>query len=94
MKKYWTFFWGALFFVPEIIHAIDNKPGGTMSEWIWDVFAVRIPNPEWAFLRRFILGGMLWALMFHFLFNMSSVPVILFGAGCAWCVYFHMRYEG
>jgi len=92
-KKWWVFFWGALFLVPELVAATDSKPGGTMSEWIWDVFAIRLPLPRFAKLRHFILGGMLWSLAVHFLFAWSVVPVIVFGVGVLWCIYYHHKYE-
>ncbi len=91
-KRYWAIFWGVMFLIPEVIAATDKEEGGTMSAWFWDVFAIRLPDPPYAFLRRFILAGMLWSTGLHFVFATSVIPVIIFGVGCVGAVYYHHRY--
>lgn len=92
-KRYWIVFWGVMFLVPEAIAALDDEDGGTMSEWFWDVFAIRFPDPRYAFLRRFILSASLWSVGLHFVFAWSVVPLVVYGIGIPWCIYYHHRYE-
>jgi hypothetical protein len=90
---YWAVLVGVLFLVPELIAALDKKPGGTLSEFVWEVFAIDLRIRRYQHLRRFILGAFLAALVFHFLVRSSVVPVIIFGAGIAWCGYYWFRHE-
>ncbi len=93
LKRYWVIFWGVLFLLPEAIGALDDEDGGTMSEWFWDVFAIRLPNPRFAFLRRFIASSLFTSLGFHFALGWTVVPVIVYGIGVPWCIYYHHKYE-
>ena len=77
----------------ELIRAVDGKVGGTLSEWIWAIFAIDLKPRRFAFLRRFTLSAFLFALLFHFLVQASVVPVILFGALVAWWIYYWFKNE-
>jgi hypothetical protein len=81
---YWVLWLAVGFLVVELIAALDRKPGGTLSEWVWTVF---IWPRRYAFLKRFVFGAFWAALTLHFFFGESVVPIIVFGAGVGWAIW-------
>lgn len=90
---YWLLWAAPLFLVVELIRALDKRPGGTLSEWVWAIFAIDLKPRRFAFLRRFAFSAFWVALGFHFTVRASVVPVILFGALFAWCIYYWFSRE-
>jgi hypothetical protein len=82
-----------LFLVVELVRALDGKIGGTLSEWVWAIFAIDLKPRRFAFLRRASLSAFLFALTLHFLVKSSVVPVIVFGALVAWWIYYWFKNE-
>lgn len=65
----WTWlwlFWVAMFFAIELPAVFDKKPGGTLSEHIWEWFSVKEKSKWWR-VRRLVLVVALGVLMYHFL---------------------------
>ncbi len=93
--RWWVYVWilGA-FLVPELIAFFDKKPGGTFSEWVWKVFALR-PNTTQRFphLRRWAFGAFWAALTAHFLFQTSIWAVVIYAIPAALSVVYHYRSE-
>ena len=67
--------WLLDFLMEEIPAAVDGKPGGTLSEWIWDTF-----NSNF---KRIILFLFLASLTAHLVFKFTVIPIIVFGVGMA-----------
>lgn len=91
---YWLFLLAVPFFLPEILAGVfRKKKGDTFSEFHWKVFAIYLPTPRFGHLRRFILGSFGASLCSHVLVVASVWPIVIFGAGCAWCYYYYFKYE-
>jgi len=74
---WWPVVWlGGAFLIVELIAALDKKPGGTLSEWVWSVFIYPSKNRH---LCRMIFGAFWVALTAHFFVQSSVVFVIAFG---------------
>lgn len=83
-----------LFFLPyEVYAAFSKKKGDTLSENVWDWFAIKRPWMKYGRLRRFILWAFLTGLVSHFIYATTVVPVIVFGVGVAWSIFYHYKYE-
>lgn len=93
MDWYWALWAIPLFLIPELLKATDKKPGGTLSEWVWAIFAIDLAPRRFAFLRRATLGAFLAALGLHFIFRSSVVPVIVFGALMLFWIIWWFRHE-
>lgn len=90
---YWLI-WLVVIFLPfELWAAFSKKKGDTFSENVWDWFAIRRLDAPLGFLRRFFLAAFLTGLGSHFLFATSVVPVIVFGVGVGWSIYYHYTHE-
>jgi succinate dehydrogenase/fumarate reductase cytochrome b subunit len=78
--------WILDFLVEEVPAAVDGKPGGTLSEWVWNLFNSR--------LKKLILLLFLLSLTAHLVFGTTVIPVIVFGAGMAAVIWRkEMNYE-
>lgn len=93
MDWYWAFWIVVLFAVPEIVKATDKKPGGTLSEWVWGIFAIDLAPRHFGFLRRATLGAFLASLGLHFLVRSSVTPVIVFGGFMFFWGYYWFKME-
>lgn len=89
---YWLFWLGA-FLVYEVWAALNKKPGDTLSESVWQWFAIRNPGAKWGTLRRAILAGFLAALTGHLVYDAPVTFIIVLGVGMAWSIWFHYKYE-
>ncbi len=58
--------WVVAFFAIEIPAWKDGRPGGTLSEYIWSIFAIRVKGPGWV-MRRTVLLIALGSLGYHFM---------------------------
>lgn len=84
---YWLVGLVLLFLPVELfaaIHPKDKARGGTFSEFVWWAFGIKA-RPDgrpvrYAGARHFVLTGMCVSLLVHFRFEMSFVPVAVFGA--------------
>lgn len=86
--------WLLLLFLPfEIWMALDKKPGGTLSENVWEWIALRKKDAKYGRTRRFILMGFLVSLAAHFVFETMVIWVILFGIGVAASIAYHYVFE-
>jgi hypothetical protein len=74
--------WLASFVAIELPGAIDRKPGATLSEHVWSWFSVKDRAPHWL-MRRSVLGLFLVALTAHLVFDVTVLPVIIFGVAFA-----------
>jgi len=89
---YWLAFLGA-FLALEIPAAIW-KSEWTASRHIWEWFAIgKNWKERYAALRWIILAGLTISTTLHFLLETSSIPIIIFGVGSAWSIYYHYRHE-
>jgi len=90
---YWLTFVGLLFLIMEIPSAIW-RPRWTLSHHIWAWFAIgKPPGMNWGWFRWLILAGLTLSTTAHFLFLTSAIPIIVFGVGAAWSIYYYYRYE-
>jgi hypothetical protein len=65
----WEVAWlafAAVFLAIEIPAWLDRKPGGTLSELVWGIFAIRSKPRFWR-LRRATLALLLAMLTYHLL---------------------------
>lgn len=85
--------WLGMFLVLEIPAAVW-RPRWTLSAHVWKWFAI---GQNWkenlAWLRWAILAGITISTTVHFLFEASATPIIVFGAGVAWSIWYHYRHE-
>ncbi|MBT8200506.1 MAG: hypothetical protein KJO36_08305 [Acidimicrobiia bacterium] len=58
--------WIGFFFAIEVPAILDRRPGGTLSEHVWDWFAIK-SKPTGYRSRRFVLVAFLAWLVGHFL---------------------------
>ena len=85
--------WLGLFLALEIPAALW-KSKWTLSAHVWKWFAIgKNWKEDYAGLRWFILAGITISTTLHFLFGTSAIPIIIFGIGVAWSIYYHYRYE-
>ena len=85
--------WLVAFLALEIPAALW-KSKWTLSAHVWKWFAVGQNWKEhYAWLRWLILAGITISTTLHFLFGTSAIPIIIFGIGVAWSIYYHYRYE-
>lgn len=90
---YWIV-WLAVIFLPyELYAAFSKKKGDTLSENVWDWFAVKNTEAKHGKLRRFILWAFLASLLSHFIYATTVLPVIGFGIGVGWSIYYHYAHE-
>lgn len=90
---YWII-WLVVIFLPyEVYAALSKTPGDTLSENVWDWFAVKHTQAKYGKLRRFVLWGFITALASHFIYATTVIPVIVFGVGIAWAIYYHYAHE-
>jgi len=89
---YWVV-WLLVIFLPyELYGAFSKKDGDTLSENVWDWFAVKNKNAKYGRLRRLILFGFWVGLGSHFVFATSVLPVIIGGIGMAWSIgYYYLK---
>lgn len=59
--------WIALFFAIEIPAVLNKKDGDTLSEHVWQWFAIKGVNPQHARGRKFALLSLLAWMAAHFL---------------------------
>lgn len=91
---WWPFLILGPFLIPEAIAWLDRKPGGTFSEWVWDVFALRRgTDQKHARLRRLMFGAFWSAVSGHFFLQTSAVWIFVLGAANVWSVVYHYRNE-
>jgi hypothetical protein len=92
---WWPFVWIlGTFLVPELLAAFDKKPGGTLSEWVWKVFALRPGTAQrWRHARRWAFGCFWASLSLHFLFGTSAWALVVYALPVAWSVWYHYRRE-
>ena len=91
---YWGIGLGAAFVVYELYaHFFTPEKKDTLSEWVWDVFAVARPNRRFGRPRRGILLGLIFTLSAHFIYATPVGLVVVFVFGAAWSVYYTLRYE-
>lgn len=89
---YWLIFLGA--FVAFEIPAAIWRSEWTLSRHVWDWFAVGRPWKErYAALRWFILAGLTISTTLHFLVATSWIPIVIFGAGAAWSIWYFYAKE-
>ena len=67
----WVLWWAA-FFIIEGKALADKKPGGTLSEHLWDWFSVNEKGRAWR-LRRILMIGILAWLCLHFILGGAFV---------------------
>jgi len=87
---YWAVGLFALFLPVELFAALHPKghgEGGTFSEFIWWTFGIK-PRPDgkpvrYAAGRHVVLIGMCAALLAHFGFGFSFIPLAIFGVPVA-----------
>lgn len=90
----WWLVWLLVIFLPfELIMAMDKKPGGTLSENVWDWFAIRNKKAKFGHSRRLVLAGFMVALTFHFVYATSVLWVILTGIGMGASIAYHYAVE-
>lgn len=90
---YWIA-WLLLIFLPyELYAALSPKDGDTLSENIWDWFAIKNKAAKHGRIRRFALIGMLVTLSFHFVYQTSVVWFILFSIGGVASIAYHYLRE-
>jgi len=90
---YWMF-WLALIFLPyELYAAFSKKKGDTLSENVWDWFAIKKTDAKYGSLRRLTLMAFLVSLSSHFVYTTSVFWVILFGVGVAGSIVYHYARE-
>jgi hypothetical protein len=90
---YWLA-WLLLLFLPyEVYGAFSEKKGDTLSENVWDWFAVKNKQAKYGRARRFILLGFLVTLSFHFVYATSPAWMILFAVGMAASIAYHYAAE-
>ncbi|MQY06365.1 hypothetical protein [Actinomadura macrotermitis] len=58
--------WILMFFAIELPAVFNRQPGDTLSELVWNVFAVRGKPAGWLVRRLVLLVGLVWLTM-HFL---------------------------
>lgn len=90
---WWVAVIGLGFFVVEMVAVFDKQPGGTFSEWIWKVYALRSRTAKYRHVRRFSFGGFWAALTLHFFAGTSAVPLMLFAPALVWSFVFWWRNE-
>jgi hypothetical protein len=91
---YWPFFILVPFLLPEAVFWLDRKPGGTFSDWLWDVWALRRgTHQQYARLRRLTFGAFWAALSGHIFLQTSAVWVFGLAAANVWSVVYHYRHE-
>jgi hypothetical protein len=90
---YWIIWLGFLFLPYEIYAAFSKKPGDTLSENVWDWFAIKNRGAKYGRLRRLILFGFWIGLGSHFIYGTTVLPVIVGGIGMAWSIWFHYKNE-
>lgn len=87
-------FLGLTFLIPELLAHFDKKPGGTLSEWVWVVYALRWRSTQkYKFIRRWIFSSFWVGLTFHFIGGMSVGPVVFFGGLMVWPIYYRYTQE-
>jgi len=85
--------WLVAFLALEIPAAIW-KSKWTLSAHVRKWFAVgKNWKEDHAGLRWFILAGITISTTLHFLLGTSAIPIIIFGAGVAWSIYYHYSHE-
>jgi hypothetical protein len=86
--------WLLIIFLPyELYAAFTKKKGDTLSENTWDWFAIKNRGAKFRNARRFILLGFWVSLGSHFVFATTVLPVILFGIGMGWSIWYYYRRE-
>ena len=58
--------WFVYFFAVEVPALLNDRKGDTLSEHIWNWFAIRRKGRAWR-ARRFVLGAFLLWLSIHFM---------------------------
>lgn len=90
---YYWLGWLVLLVVYELYAAFNKKPGDTLSENVWDWFAIRRPGAKYGTLRRALLAGFLMALTGHFVYDAPVTFIVVFSFGLAWSVYYFYKHE-
>lgn len=90
----WWLVWLLVIFLPfEVFMAMDKKPGGTLSENVWDWFAIKNKNAKFRHVRVMSLAGFMVALTFHFVYATSVLWVILGAIGVGASIAYHYLRE-
>lgn len=91
---YWVIWLGVGFLAFELYaHFFTPEKKDTLSQWVWDVFAVARPNRRFGRLRRGILLGLVLTLSAHFIYMTPVGLVVVFMVGTAWSIYYTLRHE-
>ena len=96
MMDFADFFWliWLVAFLALEIPAAIWRPRWTLSAHVWKWFAIgKNWKEDYAGLRWFILAGITISTTRHFLFGTSAIPIIVFGVGVAWSIFYHYRHE-
>jgi hypothetical protein len=90
---YWVG-WLLIGFLPiELYAAWSKEKGDTLSENIWDWFAIVARGKKHGRLRRFILLGFISVLASHFIFATPATWVVIFGAGIGWAIWYSLKHD-
>lgn len=90
---YWLIFLGVVFLTYEIYAAFSKKKGDTLSENVWDWFAIKKVDAPYGPFRRFVLMGFMTSLTSHFVYATPVGYVIAFGVGVVWSILYYYLVE-